>query len=215
MDLLVMTTYEARLQDDYLALLKEASNYYMARGDVFTTLQNLTRRLDEVKIPYALVGGLALAAHGFVRMTQVVDLLMTREGLEAFKQSFLGRGYILAFSGAQRTFRDTETQVRIEILITGDYPGDGKPKPISFPDPSTVYTERGGMRVIAIERLIELKLASGMSAAHRLRDLADVQDLIITLKLPIEFAEMLDDSVRETFRQLWHSAQSESPCGSN
>ena len=206
-----MTTYEMRLQDDYLALLKEASNYYMARGDVFTTLQNLTRRLDDEKIPYALVGGLALAAHGFVRMTQDVDILMTREGLETFKQRFLGRGYALAFSGVQKTFRDAETQVRIEILVTGDYPGDGKPKPVAFPDPSIVFTERGGMRVIPMEKLIELKLASGMSAPHRLRDLADVQDLIATLKLPIEFAETLDASVRETFRQLWHSAQSDSP----
>lgn len=205
-----MTTYETRLRDDYLTLLKEASNYYMAHGDVFTTLQNLTRRLDEEKIPYALVGGLALAAHGFVRMTQDVDILMTRDGLESFSQKFLGRGYVLAFSGAQKTFRDTETQVRIEILVTGDFPGDGKPKPVAFPDPSVVFTERGGMRVIAMEKLIELKLASGMSAPHRLRDLADVQDLIATLKLPIEFAETLDASVRETFRQLWHSAQADS-----
>src|SRR5687768_15749312 len=118
-----MATYEAHLQDNYLTLLKEASDYYMARGDVFTTLQNLTRRLEAEKIPYALVGGLALAAHGFVRMTQDVDLLMTREGLETFKQRLSGRGYVPAFSGAQKTFRDTETQVRIEILITGDYPG--------------------------------------------------------------------------------------------
>ncbi|MDQ3007928.1 MAG: nucleotidyltransferase family protein [Chloroflexota bacterium] len=205
-----MATYEARLQDDYLALLKEASKYYMARGDVFTTLQNLTRRLEDEKIPYVLIGGLALAAHGFVRMTQDVDLLMRREGLEAFKQRFLGRGYILASSGAQKTFRDTETQVRIKILIAGDYPGDGKPEPIAFPDPSIVFTERGGMRVIPMETLIELKLASGMSAPHRLRDLADVQDLISTLKLPIELAERLDASVRETFRQLWHSAQADS-----
>ena len=204
-----MTTYEARLQDNYLALLEEASKYYMTRGDVFTTLQNLTRRLGEVNIPYALVGGLALAAHGFVRMTQDVDILMTREGLKTFKEKFEGRGYVSAFAGAQKTFRDTETQVRIEILVTGDYPGDGKPKPVAFPDPSVVFTERGGMRIISIEKLIELKLASGMSAPHRLRDLADVQDLIATLKLPIEFAESLDESVRETFRQLWHSAQAD------
>ena len=66
------------------------------------------------------------------------------------------------------------------------------------------------MRVIPMETLIELKLASGMSAPHRLRDLADVQDLIVALKLPIEFAKTLDPSVRESFRQLWHSAQAES-----
>jgi hypothetical protein len=206
-----MATYEARLQDDYLTLLKEASNYYMARGDVYTTLQTLTQRLKQEKIPYALIGGLALAAHGFVRMTQDVDLLMTREGLERFKQKFSGRGYLPAFSGAQKTFRDTETQVRIEILITGDYPGDGKPKPIAFPDPSVVFTERGGIRVVPMETLIELKLASGMSAPHRLRDLADVQDLIVTLKLPIEFAESLDASVRDSFIELWNNAQSNYP----
>jgi hypothetical protein len=206
-----MTTYEARLQDDFLTLLKEASNYYMARGDVFTTLQDLTRRLEEERIPYALIGGLALAAHGFVRMTQDVDILMTREGLETFKQRLLGRGYVLAFSGAEKTFRDTETQVRIEILITGDYPGDGKPKPVAFPDPAVVFTERGGMRVIPMETLIELKLASGISAPNRLRDLADVQDLITTLKLPMEFAEILDASVRETFLKLWNNAQEDSP----
>ena len=206
-----MTTYEARLQDDYLTLLKEASNYYMERGDVFTTLQHLTRRLEEERIPYALIGGLALAAHGFVRMTQDVGILMTREGLDNFKQRFLGRGYVLAFSGAEKTFRDTETQVRIEILITGDYPGDGKPKPVAFPDPSIVFAERGGMRVIPIETLIELKLASGMSAPHRLRDLADVQDLITTLQLPIEFAKSLDASVRETYLKLWNNAHGDSP----
>lgn len=205
-----MTTYESRLQDDYLILLKEASDFYMTNGDVFTTLRNLTKRLEEENIPYALVGGMALAAHGFVRMTQDVDLLMTHEGLETFKEKFEGRGYVLAFSGAQKTFRDTETQVRIEILITGDFPGDGKPKPVAFPDPATVYTERGGMRVIPIETLIELKLASGMSAPHRLRDLADVQDLISTLKLPMEFVERLDNSVRETFRDLWKNAKSDS-----
>jgi hypothetical protein len=206
-----MTTYESRLQDDYLTLLKEASDFYMTNGDVFTTLRNLTRRLEEEKIPYALIGGMALAAHGFIRMTQDVDILMTREGLETFKEKIVGRGYTLAFSGAQKTFRDTETQVRIEILITGGYPGDGKPKSVAFPDPSVIFTERGGIRVIPIETLIELKLASGMSAPHRLRDLADVQDLIRTLKLPLEFAEKLDSSVRETFQNLWRNAQAESP----
>jgi len=40
--------------------------------------------------------------------------------------------------------------------------------------------------VITLEKLIELKLASGISAPGRMRNLADVQDLIISLKLPLE-----------------------------
>ncbi len=63
------------------------------------------------------------------------------------------------------------------------------------------------MRIIPLESLIEIKLASGISAPHRLRDLADVQDLTVTLKLPLEFAEQLDASVREKFRELWGAAQ--------
>jgi hypothetical protein len=60
--------------------------------------------------------------------------------------------------------------------------------------------------------LLELKLASGLSAPHRLRDLADVQDLIVALSLPLDLADQLDASVRDEYRRLWRtSAQGESP----
>jgi hypothetical protein len=72
--------YETRLRENYTELLREASQFYMSQGDVYTTLRNLTHRLDQEKMPYALVGGMAMAAHGFVRMTQDVVILMTAEG---------------------------------------------------------------------------------------------------------------------------------------
>ena len=46
-----------------------------------------------------------------------------------------------------------------------------------------------------------------MSAPHRLRDLADVQDLIGALQLPADFAERLDESVRGEYHRLWQTAQ--------
>ena len=55
--------------------------------------------------------------------------------------------------------------------------------------------------------LIELKLVSGMSAPHRLQDLADVLRLIEVRKLPREFATDLDPWVRPRFDELWVSAQ--------
>jgi len=42
-----------------------------------------------------------------------------------------------------------------------------------------------------------------MTAAHRLRDLADVQDLNRFLGLPEELAERLDGSVRPVYQKLW------------
>lgn len=200
--------YERRLRNNLDALLQEASQFYMSEGDVHKALRRLTRRLDEETIPYALIGGMALAAHGWVRMTQDVDILLTPAGLSAFHERLVGRGYTPAFPGAQRIFRDVDTGVRIEVITTGEFPGDGKPKPVAFPDPTTASTEREGIRVVTLERLIELKLASGMSAANRLRDLADVQDLINALKLPQDLADRLDPSVRNKYRELWNSVQS-------
>lgn len=202
-----MVTYEARLHD-FEELLKEAGQFYMSRGAVYETLRRLTRRLEQENIPYALLGGLALASHGFIRMTDDVDILLTSAGLDAFRERCVGRGYVPAFPNAQKSFRDTETQVRIEFLTAGEYPGDGKPKAVAFPDPQDVFVERAGIRVITVEKLIELKLASGMTAPHRLRDLADVQDLIVALKLPREFAAELDESVRDEYWKLWDTAQS-------
>lgn len=202
-----MISYEQRLRRDPDHVLREASLYFKQEGVLYQTLQELARRLDEAGIPYALIGGLALAQHGFVRMTEDVDILLTGEGLAAFKERFLGRGYVLAFTGAQKTFRAANTGVRIEVITTGEYPGDGLPKPVSFPDPATVFVERGSYRVVSLEKLIELKLASGMTAPHRRRDLADAQDLIRVLGLKAEFGERLDASVRSLYAQLWQEAQ--------
>ena len=79
----------------------------------------------------------------------------------------------------------------------------GKPKPVVFPDPMTVRVEKDGLWVLTLEKLIELKLASGLSAPNRLKDLVDVQELISTLALPVELAEQLDPSVRAEYQRLW------------
>ena len=54
-----------------------------------------------------------------------------------------------------------------------------------------------------MEKLVELKLASGMTAAHRLKDFADVQELIRALAIPRSFADTLDEYVRPKFVELW------------
>jgi len=187
--------------------LREAEEFFMKQGPVYTTLERLAHRLDEEEIPYAVVGAMALNLHQYERMTRDIDILMTAEGVETFIKRCVGLGYVQAFPGARKSFRDTVSQTTIEVLITGEYPGDGKPKPVSFPDPATAFVSIGGIRVITLEKLIELKLASGLSAPHRLRDLADVQDLIVAQNLPIEFAEKLDESVRAEYRRLWELAQ--------
>jgi hypothetical protein len=187
--------------------LREMDEFFMKTGSVHDTLRRLVKRLAEEQIDYAIIGGMALALHGFVRPTQDVDLLMTRDGLDRFSESLVGRGYVVAFPGARKHFRDSETGVPVEVITTGEYPGDGYPKAVAFPDPAKVAVDLGDYSVVGLECLIELKLASGLSAEHRrLRDLADVQQLIETLDLPIELSARLDPSVRDEYIHLWQLA---------
>jgi len=201
--------YEQRLRQGGELMLREAGAYFAGAGALHVTLQRQAQRLQAEGISYALIGGLAMAEHGYARLTESIDLVLTPVGLGLFGQRLVGRGYRPAFQGARKTFRDADTDVRIEILTSGEFPGDGLPKPVAFPDPGLpgVTLEIDGIQVLALDCLIELKLASGLSAPHRLRDLADVQDLIVRLKLPSSLADALDPSVRAKYVELWEQAQ--------
>jgi hypothetical protein len=190
----------------FLAGAKHAGEFFMGDADVQRTLAKLTRDLDEDGIPYAIVGAMALNAYGYRRATVDVAVLLTHEGLASFKARRLGRGYVERFAGS-RGLRDTETGVAIDFVLAGDYPGDGKPKPVRFPDPAEVALRGERVALLPLPRLIELKLASGMSAPSRLKDLADVLELVRAVGLPEELAEELDASVREKYRELWRAAQ--------
>ena len=101
--------------------------------------------------------------------------------------------------------------VHVDVLITGRYPGDDKPKPIAFPDPS-VGTIRGPrFALLPLPRSIEPKLASGMVAARRAKDLVDVQDLIGSADLPLSLVDELNPWVRDKFVELWHAAHAPDP----
>lgn len=177
----------------------------MGRGDVHLALEKICAVLEHDGIPYAIAGAMALNMHGFERMTVDVDILLTREGLAEFKRRHLGLGYLERFSGSKGV-RDTEHNVAIDFLMTGEFPGDGKPKPIRFPDPS-VAEMRAGKRLLPAVWLINLKLASGLSAEHRGKDLVDVQSLIEKADLPLELGDLLDPSVREEYAKRWRLAQ--------
>jgi hypothetical protein len=193
----------------FWAGVQRATEFFMGTANVQRALVALARRLDELEIPYAIAGAMALNELGYERVTSDVDVLLTREGLAAFKAAWLGRGYVEKFEGS-KGMRDTENDVAIDVLIAGDYPGDGKPKPVSFPDP-TVAIRGARVALLPTEKLVELKLASGMSAPHRLKDLADVLELVRHAHLEREMAQRLDPSVRDKYLELWSAAQHVDP----
>jgi len=198
--------YEKQLDLDPRWALNEGSRHFEETSAVFAALRKIAKRLEELGIPYAVVGGMALFRHGLRRFTEDVDILVTKESLAKIHEALDGRGYLPPHRHS-KNLRDAELGVRIEFLITGAYPGDGKEKPVAFPDPAQVRFEADGIQYIQLNKLIELKLASGMTNPGRLKDLADVLELIKILNLPESHANDLDPYVRERFVSLLKEAR--------
>ena len=180
----------------------EGLKFFQGKGMLNAALRKIAADLDREQIDYAAIGAIALNRHGYRRFTEDIDLLMTREGLERFRDRLVGLGYRPAFEGARKKFRTVQENIPVDIISAGEFPGDGLPKPVVFPDPADFVVVIDGVKTISLEKLIELKLASGMTAPHRLKDLADVQELIKVKNLTEAFAERLDSYVRPKFLEL-------------
>ena len=197
-----MRTDFQKILESPVAAYQEGLQFFMGEGILNETLRRVTKDLENRGIQYCVIGAVALNNHGYRRFTEDIDLLLTKEGLEKFQKELVGLGYRPAFEGASKKFRTTEENVTVEIITSGEFPGDGKPKPVRFPEPTENQIEIDGVKTLTLEKLIELKLASGMTAPHRLKDLADVQELVKIKNLSADFAEKLNPFVREKFLEL-------------
>src|SRR5438876_9290486 len=101
-----MVTYEELLDRNLEWALREGSMHFEKVNAVHNTLRKIGKRLDELGIPYAIVGGMAMFYHGFRRFTEDVDILVTPEGLKKIHAQLEGLGYLPPFSGSKH-LRDT------------------------------------------------------------------------------------------------------------
>src|SRR5580704_8917524 len=77
----------------FMNRLQEIGMFFQKRSPQHQTMRRLARRLKKAGIPYAIMGGMAVNAHGAERTTKDVDVLLTPDGLERFKQEFVGEEY--------------------------------------------------------------------------------------------------------------------------
>lgn len=186
----------------------QLGRFLRGTSDVHLALQRVGAKLAELGVPYAICGGMAVNAHGHQRATNDIDLLLTADGLARFKAGALGLGWLEKFAGS-RGVKDVQAKVPIDVLLTGGLPGDGTPHGVVFPDPAApgVAIERDGLRFLSLAKLVELKLASGLSAPDRPRDFDDVIQLVRKNGVAVGLAGALHPYVQPKFRELWDLAQ--------
>jgi hypothetical protein len=160
--------------------------------------------LADHDIPHLIVGGLAVQEHGYPRVTIDVDIVVPDviEAVEFLTANLTGPFYRVPETHDR--VEDRRNGVIIDLLPAGKVLKIGCKVP--FPEPKTVAEK---LQIIPLEELISLKLDSwNSSPSRRIKDKADVTELILRRKLPRDLA--VDPVVRALYTETWDALQAES-----
>ena len=125
------------MAESILKVAERADLFFMGKSPIHETMRRLAKIFADMQIPFAITGDMAANEHGHKQTTSVVDILIRREDLARFKELWIGLGWVDKFEGS-KNFRDAVTNVNVDTLLVGEFPGDGLPKPVAFPPPETV-----------------------------------------------------------------------------
>ena len=170
---------------------------------IVETARTAAAVLAEHDIPHLIVGGLAVQEHGYPRMTIDVDIVVpdVLEAVEFLTASLTGPFYRMPDVDVR--VEDRRNGVPIDLLPAGKVLQRGCKVP--FPQPGKVAEQ---IQIATLEQLISLKLDSWAgSPARRLKDKADVNELILRRKLPRDLA--VNPVVRALYTETWDALQSE------
>lgn len=160
--------------------------------------------LTQAGVAYSVCGGVAVCLHGYQRNTTDLDLVIRSSDSETVRQVLGDGGFMWDATAAE--FR-TNDGIAVQFLIAGQRAGKGTEVSISEPVGDLNVEHIEGLSVVRLSRLIEMKIACGMSNLRRThKDFADVVELISIRNLDGSFAQFLHKSLRPTFRKLVRNA---------
>lgn len=161
--------------------------------------------LTDAGIAYSVCGGVAVCLHGYQRNTTDLDLVIRSNDSETVRELMTKAGFMW---DAERVEFRTPNGIAIQFLIAGQKAGKGTEVLVSEPIGDLNVESIEGLIVVRLSRLIEMKIACGMSNLRRThKDFADVVELISIRNLDGAFARFLHKTLRPTFRELVRNAK--------
>lgn len=144
-------------------------------------LLRATAALEEAQVPYAVVGGNAVAAwvsrvdESAVRNTQDVDILIRRADLECVKSVLEKAGFHYCQAAGLDLFLDgdkAKARDAVHIFFSGE---KVRPEEV-LPNPEVTDSESAGSyRILSLRALVQIKLTAFRDKDRtHLRDLIDV-----------------------------------------
>lgn len=163
--------------------------------NIIELLQTIATDFEECGIVYCVVGGQALSLHNYIRATNDIDLLVSRDTFDRIEECLVGRGYIFRPGNRKGLYAILkDARYPIDVIVEGETKGT-----YILPNPKGIRVRYARIWWVNLAKLIELKLHAG-----RRQDLVDVYNLIIENELPVEFARFLDYG-KGQYRRIWAS----------
>ena len=166
-------------------------------------LLRAARALEQAKVPYAVVGGNAVAAwvsrvdEAAVRNTQDVDILLRRQNLDAAREALEQAGFVYRHAAGMDMFLDgpnAKARDAVHIVFAAE-----KVRPqyaVSAPDVSEAeQTET--FRLLSLDALVRMKLTS-----FRDKDRMHLRDLIGVELVDDSWLNRLPDALRSRLQEL-------------
>lgn len=166
-------------------------------------LKRSTAALEGAGIPYAVVGGNAVASwvaridEAAVRNTQDVAILLNRSDFEAAKQALANAGFVFRHVKGIDMFLDgpgAKARDAVHVLFAGEKVRADDPRPAPRVDESE-GTE--AFRVVDLESLLRMKLTS-----YRRKDQVHVLDMIDVGLVDESWLSRLPDPLSERLKEL-------------
>src|SRR3954465_9439821 len=112
--------------------LREIDQFFLGTDRVHQTMHRAAEAFERAGIPYAVIGGMAVKAHGHLQTTGDVDFLVAEEGLTHLAET-VGPAGFERVQGRYRRFLDRNMGITFDIVISGMYPRGDRSGPIAFP----------------------------------------------------------------------------------
>ena len=156
---------------------------------LFGQLRELSVVLEQARIPFALIGGFAVNAHGFVRATHDLDVMVVGEQADSLHSVVTNLGYEV-LDRRPDIASYVRGPLRLDVLYAR--------RPISRDLLARARSTTAGdirLSVIPLEGLIGLKIQAFHDDPRRIRDLDDIIQLV-----KINSDKLNLDEVRSYFR---------------
>lgn len=184
--------------------MKKYQSFYMESfiKDLKKAIKALTDLLKEYNINFTIIGGAARSEYKVRKITEDIDIVVSKKDKDKMKKIPIGLMRDVS-KGRAKVFHLHQPKTKVEVIYEGEISGDGITG-LVYISPEKISELHNDIPFITLKNLVMYKLSAG-----RLKDFADVQELIKANKLKRDYADKFREDLKDTYIELFDMTKNE------